>query len=320
MRTGKLYIDSKDAYDRYGVYVVDDGYNQLVAFPPRKTVKSNDWQEEDGIEADLSEPVLNTREVEIKFAVSGLFSRYFKFFELISDGAYHNFNFVEIGRTYRLRLTQQPNLDAGKILGVYTLKFADDFPLTPESDFSDYVAPASTVATSQEYLIDDHPTTYWGVRLLQGSLAEVMKSAAVKQNLLRNIPSQAGVVYDPQNVTYKSKDVKLNCLLRAASLTEFWRSYDAFLYDLIRPEERTLYVSEIEEEFLFYYKSCQTKNFFPDDGKIWFEFTLTVTFTEQFRILQGDMVLASESNICIETEDGGYLIDMQPDSKYFPDE
>ena len=128
------------------------------------------------------------------------------------------------------------------------------------------------------------------------------------------------VVYDPQNVTYKSKDVKLNCFLRAASLTEFWRSYDAFLYDLIRPEERTLYVSEIEEEFLFYYKSCQTKNFFPDDGKIWFEFTLTVTFTEQFRILQGDMVLASESNICIETEDGGYLIDMQPDSKYFPDE
>lgn len=320
MRTGELIIDGKDAYTRYGVYVANDGWKELVAFPPMKTVESNDWHEEDGIEADLSDPVLNTREFGITFAVAGLFSRYFKFVEILSDGAYHTFYFSVIGRTYQLRMTQQPNLDAAKILGIFTIRFADDFPLVRQENDANYTAPSSTVGTNYAYIIDEHPTSYWGVRLLKGTLNEIMKSAVVKQNLLRNIKSQAGVIYDSQDVVYKSKDVKLTCLMTAATLTEFWRSYDAFLYDLIRPQERTLYVDEIDEEFLFHYKSCQTLEFFPDEGKIWFKFTLTVTFTEQFRILQGDMVLASEDNICIETEDGSYLIDMQPDSKYFIDE
>lgn len=76
MITGRLYIDGDDAYKQYGVYVVKGGWNDLVAFPPLKTVPSNDWQEEDGIEADLSNPVLNTKEVQLKVAFSGTYSRF----------------------------------------------------------------------------------------------------------------------------------------------------------------------------------------------------------------------------------------------------
>ena len=83
----RLFIDGNDAYLQYGVYVTSGGYNELVAFPPLKSVESNDWQEEDGVEADLSAPVLNTREVQVKFAFSGLFSRFCAFIELLSDGA-----------------------------------------------------------------------------------------------------------------------------------------------------------------------------------------------------------------------------------------
>lgn len=320
MMNGMLLIDGKDVYERYGVYVANNGWNQLVAFPPMKAVESNEWHEEDGVEADLSDPVLNTREVEITFAVAGLFSRYFKFIELLIDGAYHTFECRGIGRTYRLRLVQQPNLDAAKVLGIYSLRFADDFPLERGDNDKNYAAPQSRLATSIEYIIDEHPTTYWGVRLLQGSLSEIMKSAVVKQNLLRNIGTLPGAIYDPEGVTYRSKDVKLTCLMRASSLTEFWRCYDAFLYDLIRPGERTLYVNELEEEFPFCYKSCTVTEFFPDEGKVWMRFTLTVTFTEQFRILEGDMVLATEDSICVCTEDGEYLIDMQPKRRYFNDE
>ena len=129
MKTGALYVDGYDVYKQFGMYVVEGGYNELVAFPPLKDVEKNDWQEEDGIEADLSAPVLNTREVSIKFAISGLYSSLFDFLDVLSDGAYHTFSCAEIGRVYRLRLTQQPNLKAIKILGQATLKFADDFPL-----------------------------------------------------------------------------------------------------------------------------------------------------------------------------------------------
>ena len=44
MMTGRLYIDGKDVYTEYGVYVVKGGWNELIAYPPLKTVESNDWQ------------------------------------------------------------------------------------------------------------------------------------------------------------------------------------------------------------------------------------------------------------------------------------
>ena len=78
----RLFIDGNDAYLQYGVYVTSGGFNELVAFPPLKSVDSNDWQEEDGVEADLSAPVLNTREIQVKFAFGGLFSRFCAFNEL----------------------------------------------------------------------------------------------------------------------------------------------------------------------------------------------------------------------------------------------
>ena len=62
MRTGTLYIDGNDAYRQFGVSVVKGGYDDIIAMPPLKKPQTNDWQEEDGIEADLEEPVLDARE------------------------------------------------------------------------------------------------------------------------------------------------------------------------------------------------------------------------------------------------------------------
>lgn len=71
MMSGRFYIDGKDAFTEYGIYVQEGGYNELVAYPPLKAVTSNDWQEEDGIEPDLSEPTLNTKEFSLKIVLSG---------------------------------------------------------------------------------------------------------------------------------------------------------------------------------------------------------------------------------------------------------
>ena len=304
---GRLYIDGNDAYASYGVYVVHGGWNELIAYPPLKNVNSNDWQEEDGIEADLSAPVLNTREVQLKIAISGLFSRFFALIELLSDGAYHTFESPYIQRTYRLRLTQQPNMSAAKVLGTATLKFADDFPLSGYT----YAAPASTVIASDDYAFDGTKFTDYGVRILKGTLDEVMKIPNVKANLLRNIGTQSGALYDGKRVTYKSKDVKIQCLMRAETLTELWRNYDALLLDLIRPDERSLWVNDLEQEFPFHYKSCQVTEFYPKD-KIWLQFVLTVTFTSDLRISGNDMVLATEDNVVIFTEDGQFAIELLP--------
>lgn len=303
---GRLYIDGNDAYTEYGVYVVKGGWNELIAYPPLKSVESNDWQELDGIEADLSAPMLDTREIQLKVAFAGLDNRFFTLLELLSDESYHVFECAYIKRRYRLRLVSQPNLAAAKVIGTATLKFADDFPL---SDYT-YKKPASNVAAYDDYTFDGVNFTTYGVRVLKGTLDEVMKTPTVKTNLLRNISTQAGALYDGKNVSYKNKDVKINCLMRADTLEELWRNYDALLYDLIRPNERKLWVDELGQEFLFYYKSCQVTEFYPTD-KIWLQFTLIVTFTTVLRIGDGDVVLASEDKIIIFTQDDENAIDVQ---------
>lgn len=308
MMSGKLFVDGYDVYSQFGVYVADNEWSSIITYPALKTFEQNDWQEEDGVEADLSEPVLNTREVSLTFAISGIFSRYEDFIELLSDGAYHVFNCEVIGRTYKLRLVSPSNRTYAVTFGRETLRFADDFPML---DYR-YAAPLSGGMSCDDYLIDGLMTTAYGVRVLQGSFAEVLKTAAVKQNMLRNIGTKAGAIYDGKKVVYKAKDVKLNCLMRADSLKELWRNWDALLCDLIQPDERTLYVKELEQEFPFCYKSCSVSEFFPVD-RIWLKFTLTITFTHDFRINEDGTILAAEDGTPIVTEDGVYFIDMYLD-------
>lgn len=306
MKTGSLYVDGIDVYGQFGLYVVAGGWNELVAMPPLKAVTANDWQEEDGIEADLSAPVLNTREVSVKFAVKNALSGLPDFLDHLSDGAYHTFSCEEIGRSYRLRLTQQPNMKSARILGQVTLKFADDFPL----DGYTYIAPDSEMKYDESYTVDGIPLSIYGVRVLKGTFDEVLKSSAVKQNLLRNISVLPGANYDGDgSVTFKSKDVKLQCLLRAESLDILWRNYNALLYDLVRPGERLLGVNTLRQSFPFYYKSCQVTKFFPE-GRIWMQFYMTVTFTHDFRIYKHEKYLSVRPETLWIVDDIPYVVEV----------
>ena len=279
MMSGRFYIDGKDAFTEYGIYVQEGGYNELVAFPPLKAVTSNDWQEEDGIEPDLSEPTLNTKEFSLKIVLSGM--------------------------DYRFRLVSNPNTDLATHLGFITIKLADDFPL----DGYTYKEPESTVPGSDYYELDGKPFSVYGVHVLEGTLNEIEKSPNVKTSLLRNINKLNGALYDGEKVTYKAKDVKINCLMKAASLTELWRNYNALLYDLVRPEQRLLYSDETGYEYPCHYKSCSVSEFYASD-KIWLKFTVTVCFIS-FRLEDDEFVLATETRDLVVTEDGEFAIDLR---------
>ena len=100
--------------------------------------------------------------------------------------------------------------------------------------------------------------------------------------------------------------------MRAESLDGLWRNYDALLYDLIRPGERLLGVEALKQEFPFYYKSCQVTKFEPT-GRIWLQFSLTVTFTHDLRIGKENILLASEDGLLIFTQDNTNAVDMRED-------
>ena len=271
---GCLFIDGVDVYERYGVYVIDGGWDGLIAFPPLKTVPSNDWQEEDGLECDLSAPVLNTRDVTLKFAVKGEVGNLHGFLTLLSDKAVHEFRCEEVGRTFRLRLVSQSSLDYYSLLGFLSLKFADDYPL----DGYTYEAPTGGgIAPQTGYRLDGVPFSDYGVVLLQGSVSEIARVPSVKTALLRNITTQPGAEYDGDGpVTYKSADVKLTCLLRAGGLAEMWCNWYALLHDLTQPGERRLYCRPLQREYPCHYKSCSVSDF-SATGRVWLQFSLTLT-------------------------------------------
>ena len=60
---GELYIDGKDAYTDFGVWITEGGYDGLLPFPELVEPARNDWPDEDGIEPDLEKPTLKPRPV-----------------------------------------------------------------------------------------------------------------------------------------------------------------------------------------------------------------------------------------------------------------
>lgn len=302
---GIFYIDEINAYSEYGIFVIWDGYKGLISRPQFKKIDFNDWTEEDGIEADLSEPVLDSRELNISFGCSNA-EISCDFIDLINDKGYHDFNFVEIGCKLRLRMVSQANKDTFITLEKFALQFADDFP------FENYVLadPVTLGVTQTEYDLDNKAFSAYGVWVLDGSDDDIEKSPAVKKNLLVNISNRKGAIYDGEKVVFQSKDVPLKCGIKAPDVATFWKNYNALFYSLIQPGERQFYSDRLGESFPCYYKSLECNVFDIVSGWVWCEFTLTLVFT-CFRVDESVYFLATEDNFVIETEDGENLIDIK---------
>lgn len=267
---GKVNIDSLDIYATYGLSLIEGSYPSLIQWPRLKKVDVVSWQEHSGTEPDLSNPVLDSRECTLRFAGTTTRAKVDAFLAIFSmGGAYHTFT-TAIGR-YRLRLVNGTPPRWVDSLCIIDLRFADDFPL---SNYT-YAAPSSTIAASDDYLLDGVKFSDYGVRILEGSSAQLTQTPATKGNLVRSFASKAGVEYDQTNVTYDSYNARLSCLMRADTLHELWLNSNALLYDLTRPEARYITGKNEGKIFPCYYDSSRVSSFYPE-GKIWLEFDIAV--------------------------------------------
>lgn len=306
---GLFYIDGIDAYSAYGMTVLAGSYKGLIAYPPLKEVPHIDWHEHDGIDVDLSNPVLNKKELTIRFSSTGYYSSPGEFISILSGSPYHDFYFKEIERTVRLRLVQNGKLKLYHDGGDFELTFADDFAL---KDYT-YSAPESSIPSHDDYEIDGKRLSDYGVYVIAGTLNEIEKSPAVKRNMLRNINTVSGSIYGGKSVTYQPKDVDIKCIMRAPSLTALWRNYDALLFDLVRPGERNLYVEATGMEYPCYYKKGAVSRLYMH-SEICLDFSFTMVFTS-FRACGDSYLLATECEELVVTENNEYFID----TKYYGD-
>lgn len=309
--TGKLIIDGVDIYATYNAFITEGGYENLIEFPELKDVEKNDWPEEDGIEVDLSDPKLATKEFNISMAFTGGADKMHDFIKFITTGANHVWNFTQIGRTYTLRYLSSSDITNVGGLRTKTIKLADDKPL----DGYSYVAPSSSYPVrTEDYELDDTELSNYGISILEGTLSELEKVPSTKINLLRTNNKMDGSVYDGDYVRFQEKEGKLNCLMRADSLSDLWRNWDALLYNLSKPGVRTVYTPNANKEYPCYYNKCKVNNF-SASGKIWIDFEISLTFMAM--IVEGEeLVLESEHEYIIITEDGQFAIDMSGNEEY----
>lgn len=302
---GKLLIDGVDAYVEFGVFVGEGGYVGLVGHPQLKKLYDNDWMEQDGLEVDLHAPVRDAREFSMTFCFVGSPVRSSTFIGYVCDGAYHDYDFVEIGRSYRLRYVGTTEMVQIGTVGTLAVTFSDDFPLFHFNNSQHSFAPSSLPDDGCDYSIGAYGGTYipfsaYGCSILKGALTEILKPSAVKKNLSRNISGTEGVYYDGGFVHYKDKVVKLDCLMRAGNLLDLWEMYDSLYIALTSAGHLGLHIESIMRTYKCHYKSLSVEEFYIT-GKIWLRFVLELVFVD-FHPEDGPTLLLTENDIVISTE------------------
>lgn len=301
----KLFIDGKDAFLEYGAFVEQYGYKALIQIPQFKKLDSTEWQEYDGEETDLTAPVLDTKTFSIPFCITDITGAN-DLFELLSDKAYHTFDFTEISRSYRLRLVSNPNLSSKIRLGKLSLNFADDFPKIDKE--YPYINPANDVR-QRGYQIDEIDFSRFGIYVLNGTDDNIKKAPNVRPNLTVDSRGIAGVIYDDEKVMYKTKDVTMKLLIRAEGIDTFWKRWFSFFHILTQPEERKLYIETTVEEFACYYKKSSVSKFeILRSGLVWCEFSVVLTFTDSRPECNYGLLATENDELVITETDDNYIL------------
>lgn len=300
-----VYIDGENVRNRFGVWITKGGYNGLLTFPALKEPEENDWPEEDGVEVDLSDPKLEAKELSISF-LSDTNTAATDLVAYLGLSGVHTFRIPSLGREWRLRLSDHPSNTVYPLATSFSLKFVEDVPVRPVSD----VLPDPGIRLPESrYQIDDVPVSAYGV-VIDVSRSALLKSPAAKLNMNRTVSTEDGQIYDADHLVFQKKETTFKCHFKAVSVDAFWKCYDAFFGNLVKPGERRLYVEEIGKAYPCYYKNTSGFRILTLNGPIIVEFSLTLVFTS-FRLYETDYFLATEAGDWIITEDGEYFVDMK---------
>lgn len=270
---GEFHIDGINITSTYGIFIHEGGFDGIVSLPEMKEPDVTDWAEENGIEVDLSEPKLKAKEFEIGFATVNNNADVNGFINTIIDGAYHEFMFTGLGITKSLRLLSGVQF-TGTILNlrIFKLRFSEDAPMSGYV----YQEPVGGRYGLQGYKLDGIDLSQYGIAVLEGTDAEILKIPEFKRGLEKTNSVTSGLVADPDYMKMKSKDVRLNLLMTASNAASFFRNLNALIHNLISPDEKEFYFSKNDEVYKCYYKGS-TVNEFSLSG-FWFEFSLVLCF------------------------------------------
>ena len=247
--------------------LVEGSLASLLSYPALKSLNKNDWAEESSSEYDLSALQLSAKEITLQLLLPE--SLYPNLVTLLSVHAYANYTFDFINLTYRLRLI---GLSKTQVSGGYVtadIRLSDDLPLQGYT----YQAPTLTTHNVEAY-IDSKNLTQYGITLLEGTQQELITAGNAKTPYTAQNSTMSGLIAADVPIYFQERTATLKCFMYLP-ITDFIKGYFALLYDLVRPEERTLNYQG--KSYKCIYKDGKITELYIDDPLIWIKFDLQLT-------------------------------------------
>lgn len=126
--TGKLYINSQDAFTKWGVVLTDGSYSSLLGQEQMKPYATNESRSIDGKMVNFKNPRVESRKITLTFHfVKGVFPNFDNFFNTLKSGQV-NLNVPELNKTYRLLYESRTSVTYLKDLASVTVRFDEPNP------------------------------------------------------------------------------------------------------------------------------------------------------------------------------------------------
>lgn len=262
-----MIIDGTNIQTTYNATLLQGGLKSLLVYPKLKTPAKNDWAEYDGVEVDLEAPKLDKKEVFISVLCNE--NSVDTFISFLTLKTYRIYNFTSIGKSFKLRFTGVSEMKTIQGRCFFKLKLSNDFPLYNYT----YVAPNLTASHDFGYLLDGVNFTKYGIIPLQGTKDNLESITEVKNKLEIKSKFTSGVKVAEQVSKTKEYTATLNLFMKQ-STANFFKGYNAFLHDLVKPNERTLTANG--KTYKCYYQSARIEDLILSGGVVWCKFSVNI--------------------------------------------
>lgn len=270
-----------------GMLILRGGDYDLLSFPARKPVPTNDWFEEDGIEVDLSDVAFSEKEVALKCYLKGVSTSDF----LIKLTALKNILIAPgmrsllistMNKTFSLRFKgfQDTQLSGGLVKsGSTSAKFAINFSMDdPLQIFSGSNVVPTGIAENSHVKINGYDLSRFNiiVRQVYNSTFQFL----IKEGMSNTNEVISGKVVDTNFVSkLASKQISIACSMICPSLDNFYANYSALFNNIRLAEPLLVSFTGTNAHMSCYYSRME--NFIKkrpfSSGRVFVEFTLVFT-------------------------------------------
>lgn len=276
-------IEDLGINDDLGQYTLQGSVAPLLAIPSFKpsSIRTVSWQEETGMQAELSAPVFRSRDFQLKLWGSDLMSVW----SAASPQGYFTLSventLIDLSKC-RLRGVSSYSALNGVQSALFNIT-SDDDPRDLLDEYADY-SPSGGASYTTPYSLYEPAfgnIGALGIQVLDGWRNTLAKPGDPKMPMTRDVSVSAGMLFDDvQTLSPKTsaRKISIPCLLHTgASLADFWARYYCLLYWLTKPGEIIITQGVVSPSSLHcYYDSMTVNEYVPSEPVPWLKFTVNM--------------------------------------------